>query len=120
MSFAALCGSQVWNSVTLLPLNTPASASATAVELCGWALASSSGGLKSVSVSLLELCPVAEPRSLASTRSERGGARRESDCSDLGAFDAFGSGELPCCAHAATANPKIAKDRKSTRLNSSH
>src|SRR5258708_5409412 len=59
---------------TPLPRKVSASASATAVELCGCALASSAGGLKSICVSLLELCPTSEPRSSACTRSERGGA----------------------------------------------
>ena len=63
MSFAALCGSQVWNSVIPSPPEVAASASATAAELCGCALASSAGGLKSTSVSLLELSPTPGPKS---------------------------------------------------------
>src|ERR1700719_870980 len=71
MLFAALCGSHVRNSLT--PPDTSASASATAAELLGCALASSSGGLKSTWVSLLELCPTPS-RSSARTRSDRGGS----------------------------------------------
>src|SRR5580692_4107125 len=111
MLFAALCGSQVWNSVIPLAPPSSAAASATAVELFGCALASSSGGVKSVCVSLLELSPNSGPNSSARTRSDRGGATlggEEVDSCDAGFFGAFFSEVLPCCADAATVSAKTA------------
>src|SRR5580698_3192912 len=70
MSLAALCGFQAWASP--LP-ELPASIRMS--ELCGWALTSSGGGLRSIGESLLELSPGPLSRSVALTRSERGGAR---------------------------------------------
>src|SRR5436305_6461898 len=72
--------------------------------LLGCALASSAGGLRSIWVDLLELCP-SSGNVLASTRSERGGARlgfrAGVDCEDCFDFEAeFGS--LEFCAHTAT------------------
>src|ERR1700734_1845159 len=116
MLFAALCGSQVWNSVILLAApGMPISASATAAELFGCVFESSAGGLKSISVSLLELSPISDPKSSACTRSERGGARLEPeavDCVEFGgaAPGAFWSPGLPCCA--AADKPKIANAKK--------
>src|ERR1700728_527792 len=115
MLFAALCGSQVWNSLTPLP-DIPAAASATAAELCGCVLASSSGASKSVCSSLLELCPKSEPRSVTLTRSERGGARSgvrggfaESGLSEEDGGD---EGGAPfCCAHTMLHNPKNRPNR---------
>src|ERR1700692_3600408 len=117
MLFVALCGSQVWNSVIQLAPPNSAAASATAVELLGCALASSSGGVKSVCVSLLELSPNSAPNSSACTRSDRGGVKvgvEEVDSCDAGFFGVFFSEVLPCCAHAPTVNARIANpnDRK--------
>src|SRR6202041_3944657 len=111
MLFAALCGSQMWNSVIPLAPPNSAAASATAVELFGCALASSSGGVKSVCVSLLELSPNSGPNSSACTRSDRGGMKlgvEEVDSCDAGFFGVLFSEVSPCCADAATVSAKTA------------
>src|SRR5579864_2340767 len=74
MSLAALWGFQGWNSPTSeLPEGRPSSLRASG--FCGCAFASSAGGLRSIRVSLLELCPDSSPNSLALMVSDRGGAR---------------------------------------------
>src|SRR5580698_20713 len=99
MSFAALCGSQARNSATPPLSDAAAAASARAVALCGCALASSAGGLKSSCASLLELSPTPEPNSSACTLSERGGAR-------LGAFFFAGSFGGAGCPGVSSGNER--------------
>src|SRR5580692_12173535 len=97
MSFAALCGSQRWNSVVSPPPDGLSSLSMS--ELLGWSFASFGGGLKSICVSLLELSPRSSPRESALTLSERGGARFGLCADDLSGADGV---ELVFCDFAGT------------------
>src|SRR5208283_5366924 len=67
MSFAALCGSQGWNSLTSPFPGAPATSESIS-ELFGCALVSSGGGLRSIIESLLEL----SPSSIESARTRSG------------------------------------------------
>src|SRR5437660_4484171 len=113
MSFAALCGSQRWNSVVSPPPDELSSLRTS--ELSGWSFASFGGGLKSICVSLLELSPRSSPREAASTLSERGGARfglcAGADEVELGFCDFAGADGDEFCA-AAKPTPRSNTIRK--------
>jgi len=71
------------------------SAFISAAELCGCALSSPGGGLKSICESLLELSPGSLGNEEASTRSERGGGGFGGGAG-AGLLAAFESGGCPC------------------------
>src|SRR6266576_4376652 len=109
MSFAALCGSQRWNSVVSPPPDELSSLRAS--ELSGWSFASFGGGLKSICVSLLELSPRSSPREAASTLSERGGARFGLCTDDLSEAEEL---ELAFCDFAGTDGDEFCATAKPT------
>src|SRR6202007_2687491 len=98
MSFAALCGSQRWNSVVSPPPPDERS-SLRMSELLGWSFASFGGGLKSICGSLLELSPRSSPREAASSPQQRRGARFGLCAEDLSEADEL---ELGFCDFAGT------------------